>query len=107
MPAKRKSAKAALARSYAGPIAIALLLAAGLDGFVIAVRDPIDAVVRAGLNLVLRHSPTLSIRIHGPTPSPFSLLFLTVLAALLFGCGLWLGIWLYPSTRGTPETGQN
>jgi hypothetical protein len=110
MPAKRKSAKAALASSYAGGIVIALLLAAGLGGFVMAVRDPIDALVRAGLNFFLRQAPGISVRMHGPTPSAFLFVFLAVMAVLLFGCGLWLGSWLYPkgtSTRGTPATRQN
>jgi hypothetical protein len=107
--AKRRSAKAALASSYAGPIAIAILLAGGLEGVVVAVRDPIDALVCSGLNLILRQAPTVSFRLNGATPDAFLFMFLTVLAALVFGTGLWLGIWLYPadSTSGTPAPGQN
>lgn len=98
MPVKRKSVKAALANSYAGPIATALLLATGLLGSVIAVRDPIDAVVRAGLNFLLRQAPSLSVRIHGPRPDAFLFVFLAAASGLVFGCGLWLGTWLYPTS---------
>ncbi len=103
MSAKRKSAKAALASSYAGPVAIALLLAGGLEGFVTAVGDPIDALVCSGLNFFLRQAPTLSIRIHAPTPSAFLFVFLAVLAVLVFACGLWLGTWLYPAGASAAE----
>ena len=97
MSAKRKSARAALATSYAGPIAIALLLAGGVDGFVIAVRDPITALVCTGLNLLLRQAPTVSIRLQGPPPNAFLFVFVAILAVLVSGCGLWLGTWLYPN----------
>jgi hypothetical protein len=97
MSAKRKSVRAALATTYAGPIAIALLLAGGIDGFVIAVRDPVTALLCTGLNLLLRQAPTVSIRLQGPTPSAFLFVFGAVLAVLVFACGLWLGTWLYPN----------
>lgn len=103
MPVKRKSVKAALANSYAGTIATALLLAAGLLGSVIAVRDPIDAVVRTGLNFLLRQAPSLSVRIQGPRPDVFLFAFLAAVSVLLFGCGLWLGTWLYPTTTLPPK----
>lgn len=99
MSAERKSVKAALASSYAGPIAIALLLASGLDGFVIAVRDPIDALVCSGLNFFLRQAPTFSVRISSPMLSGTTTALVVGLSVLVFGCGLWMGTWLYPTAN--------
>lgn len=110
MSVERKSAKAALASSYAGPIAIALLLAGGLDGFVIAVRDPIDALVCSGLNFFLRQAPTFSVRIHSPMLSGMTTTMMVSLSVLVFGCGLWLGTWLYPASPpvgATPARDQS
>jgi len=68
-------------------------------------RDPIDALICDSLNFVLRHSPTLSVRLHGPTLSVSSGIFVTlaVAALVLLGCGLWLGTWLYPTDALPPK----
>ncbi len=99
MPANRKPVKAALVWSYAGSITVGFLLAGALESFVLAVSDPIDLVVAKVLNFFLLQARTFQVRILEPRLSGAVITVLLALSGVLFGCGLWLGTWLYPTTK--------
>lgn len=110
MTSERKPIKAALARSYAGSVAVALLLLGGLQSIVMAVRDPMELAVSKVLNFLLLQSRAYETTIPESRPSVAFISVFLILSVLLFGCGLWLGTWLHPrspSVTGTSTSDPN
>jgi hypothetical protein len=101
MTSERKPIRTALVRSYAGSVAVALLLLGALQAMVVAVRDPIELVVSKSLNFLLLQSRTYETIMPESRPSTAGMSVFLILSVLLFGCGLWLGTWLHPSASST------
>ena len=83
--------------SFVGPVTVALAFAGGLNSLVIAIANPLKALVIDFVGGIIRQSRLDFIPLHA-TASLEITIHTTFLAFGLMAVGMILGMWLYPKS---------